>query len=122
MDFSNKYGPPELLMKLAMGRVDSCPFESESIAKLKEETIAVLEEHGLRMERNPIEHSDIPIDYRYLGLLLKRRQITMLGWEISMQEFVWDREHDFREYRRQIHLRKGGDCRNRQTHSTILMN
>ena len=66
MDFSNKHGPPELLMKLALGRVDSCPFESESIEKLKGETIAVLEEHGLRMERNPVDRSDIPIDYRYM--------------------------------------------------------
>ena len=71
MDFSNKHGPPELLMKLALARVDSSPFSTESISNLKDETIGILEEHGLRMERNSIDHSDIPIDYRYMGLLLK---------------------------------------------------
>ena len=72
-------GPPELLMKLALGRVDSCPFSTESISNLKEETIGVLEEHGLRMERNSIESSDIPIDYRCTGLLLKAAKDPGVG-------------------------------------------
>ena len=79
MDFSNKHGPPELLMKLALGRVDSCPFSFESISSPKVETIGVLEEHGLRMERNSIDRSDIPIDYRYMGLLLKAAKDPDVG-------------------------------------------
>ena len=66
-------------MKLALGRVDSCPFESESIAELKDETIAVLEEHGLRIERNPTDRSDIPIDCRKMGLLLNAAKDPDVG-------------------------------------------
>ena len=38
---------------------------------LKSETLDILAEHGLKLERCPEDRSDIPIDYRYLDLLLR---------------------------------------------------
>ena len=42
MDYADRNGTPELLMNLALGRVDSCPLESESVGKLLDETMAIL--------------------------------------------------------------------------------
>ena len=79
MDYAHRFGTPELLMKLALGRVESCPFELKSINKLKAETLVILAEHGLSLERKPGARADVPIDYRYMGLLLKAAEDPEVG-------------------------------------------
>ena len=37
--FARTSGTPELLMKLALGRVESCPFDPASVRLLKEEDV-----------------------------------------------------------------------------------
>ena len=44
--YSNIHGTTELLMQLALGRVESSPFDPDSIRQLKSETLEILAEHG----------------------------------------------------------------------------
>ena len=66
-------------MKLALGRVDSCPFEAESIQALKSETLDILTEHGWKLERDSDDRTGIPIDYRYMNLLLRASEDPEVG-------------------------------------------
>ena len=71
MEYSRKYGTTEQLMKLALGGVDSCPFEAESIQALKSETPDILTEHGWKLERDSGDRTHILIDFRYMNSLLR---------------------------------------------------
>ena len=42
MEFSRRFGTPDLLMRLALGRVDSCPFDPASIRSFKSSTLDIL--------------------------------------------------------------------------------
>ena len=101
----------ELLMKLALGRVDSCPFESESTEKLKNETIVILEQHDLSLERTPRDRTDIPIEYRYMGLLLKAAKDPEVGLGDFAAGVRVGSGARLRESRHCIHERKNGDFR-----------
>ena len=46
--------------------------------------MAILEEHGSLLERSPRDRTDIPIDYRYMGFLLKAAKDPEVG--LSTQE------------------------------------
>ena len=46
MNYADRHGTPELLMKLALGRVDSCAFESELIEKQKDAPVESRERSG----------------------------------------------------------------------------
>ena len=81
LDFSRIRCPPELLLRLALGRIAANPFDPALITGLKSETISVREEHGLLVTREADDRSDVPIDYRYLDLLLRfRRPRSWSGW------------------------------------------
>ena len=69
-DYTRREGPPELLMKLALGRISSCPFNPESIAALKEDIVSALAKHGQVLKSELNDRTDLPIDYRFLELLL----------------------------------------------------
>ena len=66
-------------MRLALGRVDSCPFDPASVRSLKTPTLDILSEHGLKLVRTPDDRTDIPIDYRYLQLLLDAVEDPVVG-------------------------------------------
>ena len=72
-----KFGTPDLLMRLALARVDSCPFDAASIRSLKSSTLDILSEHGLKLVRTPDDRTDVPIDYRYLQLLLDAAEVGL---------------------------------------------
>ena len=61
---------PSLLMKLAMGKVETCPFDDNEIAELKENVVAGLASDGFELHRQQGDREDVPIDFRLLGLLL----------------------------------------------------
>ena len=46
--FADTYGTPELLIRLALGKVDWCPFGTREISELKADIVARLKEHGLK--------------------------------------------------------------------------
>ena len=71
MSFAERQGNAELLMRLAVGRVEHCPFDSQSVRELKDSTVEVLKRHGFELRRELADRSDLPIDFRYLDLLLR---------------------------------------------------
>ena len=71
LNFTREHGTTDLLMALALGKAKTCPFPHELITRLKEQTVETLGAHGLTLDRHPDDRRDVPIDFRYLGLLLR---------------------------------------------------
>ena len=74
--FSAQFGTSELLMNLALGRVQENPFCEKHIQDLKRDVIDELERAGKREEN---DRRDVPIDFRYLDLLLKTAEDPEVG-------------------------------------------
>ena len=70
---------PDLLIALAMGRVETCPFDPSEISRLKGSIVANLASDGLELERRPGDREDVPIDFRFLGLLLAAADVPEVG-------------------------------------------
>ena len=68
--FADHYGTEQLLVSLAMGKVDTCPFLRVEVEALKQEIIQSALDYGFPLERKPGDRSDVPTDYRFLHLLL----------------------------------------------------
>ena len=64
-EYAERHRTTELLMKLAVGRIEQCPFR-----ELKKSTVEALKTYGLDLKSEPTDKKDVPIDFRYLGLLL----------------------------------------------------
>ena len=74
MSCADLYGPPRLLMDLALGKVSSSPFSPESIAALKFDVVSCLASQGISLMHSDDDRKDVPIDYRFLQLLLTAAQ------------------------------------------------
>ena len=70
MDFARRAGTTDLLAKLAVGRVETCPFDTSEIQDLRRRIIEALAECGLHLNRTPDDRSDVPVDFRLVQLLL----------------------------------------------------
>ena len=68
---ADHYGTKQLLASLAIGKVETCPFPQEEVEPLKREIIQSALDCGIVLERKPGDRTDVPIDYRFLQLLLK---------------------------------------------------
>ena len=66
-------------MQLALGRVSSCPFADDEIRHLKEEVIATLTTAGIGLFREEGDRKDLPIDFRFLDLLLRAAEDPEVG-------------------------------------------
>ena len=71
MRFTNHHGTEQLLVSLAMGKIDSCPFPLDDVAELKRSVIGAAAGFGHQIVRKPGDRSDVPIDYRFLDLYLR---------------------------------------------------
>ena len=60
-----------LLMDLALGRVEAMPFPAQDVALLKDRVIAVLRDRGLSLQRLVADRDELPVDFRFLDLLLR---------------------------------------------------
>ena len=69
--FADHYGTGQLLVSLAMGKVDTCPIPRIEVDKLKHEIILSALEYGYSLERKPGDRADVPKDFRFLQLLLQ---------------------------------------------------
>ena len=69
--FTTHYGTEKLLVDLAMGKVESSPFPPDEIMQLKQAVIDVAGRAGLRISRKTGDRMDVPIDYRFLDVLLR---------------------------------------------------
>ena len=74
MRFTNHHGTD-----LAMGKIDSCPFPLDDVAELKRSVIGAAAGFGHQIERRPGDRSDVPIDYRFLDLLLRVAEVPEVG-------------------------------------------
>ena len=79
--FSEHHGTTQLLMDLALGRVEKCPFPGESLEELKGEIVGFLSSRGLNLNRASGCRNELPIDFRFLALLLRASEDpdTQLG-------------------------------------------
>ena len=84
LDFAKKHGSAELLMKLALSKVESPPFEPEAVAELKHRVVSGLSAQGYDMRSTAHDRTDLPIDYRFLELLLE----TSGDPEVGMEQFA----------------------------------
>ena len=57
-------------MKLALGQVNACPFPEQAIRSLKDELIVSLAARGKILKRVALDRTDLPIEFRFLELLL----------------------------------------------------
>ena len=69
--FARQYGTAKLLMDLALGRVEEMPFPSQEVASLKAEIISALQIRGLRLNRQAGDRDELPVDFRFIDLLLR---------------------------------------------------
>ena len=53
------------------GRVDSCPFPLDDVAELKQAAIDAASTCGFQLQRKAGGRTDVPIDFRFLDLLLR---------------------------------------------------
>ena len=73
--FVNTYGTTELLLRLALGKVDACPFGDQEILELKADIVAGLAERGTDASiLTPEILRDVLLDYRFIELLLSSAQ------------------------------------------------
>ena len=68
MDFARQAGTTDLLARLALRRVESCPFRG--IQDLRLRIILALAECGLHLDRAPDDRKDVPVGFRLVQLLL----------------------------------------------------
>ena len=59
--------------------MESSPFDPDSIRQLKSETLEILAEHGLKLERSSDDRKDVPIDHRYMDVLLRASEDPEVG-------------------------------------------
>ena len=69
-EFARREGPPEHIMKLALGQVNACPFPEQAFRSLEDELIASLAARGKILKKLASDRTDLPIDFRFLELLL----------------------------------------------------
>ena len=69
--FTRHHGTEHLLVSLAMGKIEMCPFPLEDVAELKQAVIDAAASGNFRIQRRPGDRTDVPIDYRCLDILLR---------------------------------------------------
>ena len=62
-----------------LGRVQENPFSEKDIQDLKQDVINELERASLELKREANDRRDVPIDFRYLDLLLKAAEDPEVG-------------------------------------------
>ena len=72
--FVGTYGSPELLTRLALGRVDSSPFAIKEIEELRSDIISGLRKLGINIKTCAADSQDVLLDYRFLELLFTASQ------------------------------------------------
>ena len=68
-----------MLVDLAMGKVEASPFPPDEILQLKQAVIDVAGRAGLRILRKSGDRVDVPIDYRFLDMLLRAAEDPEVG-------------------------------------------
>ena len=68
-----------MLVDLAMGKVEASPVPPDEILQLKQAVIDVAARAGIRIVRKNGDRVDVPIDYRFLDVLLRAADDPEIG-------------------------------------------
>ena len=77
--FTSHYGTERLLVELAMGKIQSSPFPPAEVAELKQQVIDTAGRSGYQIVRRTGDRTDVPLDYRFLDLLLRVAEDPEVG-------------------------------------------
>ena len=69
LEYVRRVGTPSLLASLALGTAAECPFPLQHVAFLKK-VVENQAEKGTHLKRSTLDREELPIDFRYLQLLL----------------------------------------------------
>ena len=68
-----------MLVDLAMGKVEESPFPLDEIRQLKQAVISAASRAGVAILRKSGDRVDVPIDYRFLDVLLRASDDPEVG-------------------------------------------
>ena len=77
--FTTHYGTEKLLVDLAMGKVEESLFPLDEIQQLKQAVIGAAARAGIPILRKSGDRVDVPIDYRFLDVLLRASDDPEIG-------------------------------------------
>ena len=77
--FTHHHGTEQPLVSLAMEKIDACPFPPEDVAQLRQFVIDAAAGCGHQIERRSGDRTGVPIDYRFLDLLLRVAEDPEVG-------------------------------------------
>ena len=77
--FTAHYGTEKLLVDLAMGKVEESPFPPDEVLRLKSTVIDAAGRAGIHILRKSGDRVDVPIDYRFLDVLLRAAEEPEVG-------------------------------------------
>ena len=77
--FTHHHGTEQLEVALAMGKIDACPFPPDDVAQLRQAVVDAAAGCGHQIERRSGDRTDVPIDYRFLDLLLRTAEDPEIG-------------------------------------------
>ena len=77
--FTTHFGTEKLLVDLAMGKEEESPFPPDEILQLKETVIDAAARAGIPIFRKSGDRVDVPIDYRFLDVLLRASDDPEIG-------------------------------------------
>ena len=75
-----------------MGKIDACPFPLDDVAELKQAVIGAAAGFGHQIVRRSVDRSDVPIDYRFLDLLLRVAEDPETGLGEYCQSGTWNED------------------------------
>ena len=69
-EYTHRAGTPELLLRIAVGRVAESPFPEEEVRSLRRRVVDELVSHGNGPRQAGTDRKNVPIDFRLLQSLL----------------------------------------------------
>ena len=83
--FAQQHGTPELLVRLVLGKVRECPLKAADVQELKNEVVVKLASMGMDLTRCSGDRNNVPIDFRFLDLLLRAAGDPEVGLGVFAQ-------------------------------------
>ena len=77
--FTQHHGTEELLVSLAMEKIEQCPFPPEDVADLERVIIKVAADGGFPMRKKAGDRVNVPMDFRFLDVLLRLADDPEIG-------------------------------------------
>ena len=69
--YADTYTSARFLVELSLGRIVKCPCDPQSIGELRSKIVELAESYGLELLRVEGDRVDVPIDFRFMDLVLR---------------------------------------------------